>query len=317
MILMKPLSNRKTTVSATPFDLNNDDFYRQWRDIKLTGYPQTLGELVVELNDPRKLTESEHQKLLSLCQKTNMAVYAGKTGDDPDPEIPLLMGRAFKLLELDHNWLADKTGLTSLKVVNDGARQNFIPYSNRAINWHTDGYYNTENKQIHGLNLHCVMPAPDGGENQLMDHEIVYIKLRDENPDYIRALMADDAMIIPPRIGKDGVIARKEEKGPVFSVNPVSGDLHMRYTIRTQNVIWKNDPLTLEALQRLEYWLESDSKYSYQGKLESGMGLVSNNVLHDRSAFEDSDNQKRLIYRARYYARLAGTSVSDVYGAGG
>ena len=153
MILTKHLSNRKTTVSATPFDLNNDDFYRQWRDIKLTGYPQTLGELVVELNDPRKLTESEHQKLLSLCQKTNMAVYAGKTGDDPDPEIPLSMGRAFKLLELDHNWLADKTGLTSLKVVNDGARQNFIPYSNRAINWHTDGYYNTENKQIHGLNL--------------------------------------------------------------------------------------------------------------------------------------------------------------------
>ncbi|MCP3850765.1 MAG: taurine catabolism dioxygenase TauD, partial [Gammaproteobacteria bacterium] len=60
----------------------------------------------------------------------------------------------------------------------------------------------------------------------------------------------------------------------------------------------------------LAYWLECDSKYSYQGKLESGMGLVSNNVLHDRSAFEDIDTQKRLIYRARYYARLAGTSVN-------
>ncbi|MCU7967530.1 MAG: TauD/TfdA family dioxygenase, partial [gamma proteobacterium symbiont of Bathyaustriella thionipta] len=127
-------------------------------------------------------------------------------------------------------------------------------------------------------------------------------------------LMADDVMIIPPRIGKDGVIARKEESGPVFSVNPVSGDLHMRYTIRTRNVIWKDDPLTLEALKELENLLETDSNYNYQGKLESGMGLVINNVLHDRSAFEDNESQKRLIYRARYYARLAGTSVNEVYG---
>ncbi len=307
------LSNLKAAPLMTPFDLNNDALYQQWRDAKLKDYPESLGELVVELNDPRKLSAAEHQKLLDLCQKTNMVLYAGNTGDDPDPEIPLSMGRAFKLQDLDHNWLADKSGLTSLTVVADGARQNYIPYSNRAINWHTDGYYNTPEKQIHGLNLHCVMPAPEGGENRLMDHEIAYILLRDENPDYIRALMADDVMTIPPRIGKDGVIARKEEVGPVFSVNPISGDLHMRYTIRTENVIWKSDALTQEALMRLEYILESDSKYSYQGKLEPGMGLVSNNVLHDRSAFQDSDVQKRLIYRARYYARLGGTSVQDVY----
>jgi len=43
---------------------------------------------------------------------------------------------------------------------------------------------------------------------------------------------------------------------------------------------------------------------------EVGIGLVSNNVLYDRSAFEASDTQKRLIYRARYYACLAGTSVN-------
>jgi len=306
-------TNRHIVLQASPFHLDNNDLYQRWRDTKLDEYPETLGDLVVELNDPRKLSDSEQQKLLELCQKANMVIYAGKTGDDPDPEIPLSMGRAFNLLELDHNWLADKTGLTSLKVVDDGARQNFIPYSNRAINWHTDGYYNTPEKQIHSLNLHCVMPAPDGGENRLMDHEIAYIKLRDENPDYIRALMADDVMIIPSRIGKDGEIARKEEVGPVFSINPLSGDLHMRYTIRTQNVIWKNDPLTMAALMQLENLLKVDSKYNYQGKLESGMGLVSNNVLHDRSAFEDSDSQKRLIYRARYYARLAGTSVNEVY----
>ena len=300
----------------SPFNPDSADLYQRWRDTKMADYPVSLDELIIEVNDPRQLTEAEHKKLLGLCQQTNMVIYAANTGDDPDPEIALAMGRAFGVYELDHNWLADETGLTSLTVVEEGNRQNYIPYSNRAINWHTDGYYNTPDKQIHALNLHCVMPAPEGGENRLMDHEVAYILLRDDNPDYIRALMADDVMTIPPRMGQDGTIARIEETGPVFSVNPHSGDLHMRYTIRTRNVVWKNDPLTREALQKLESLLETEGDYLYQGKLQSGMGLISNNVLHDRSAFEDSDEQKRLIYRARYYGRLAGTSIQEVYGSG-
>ncbi len=308
-----PTTQRSISMVPSPFDLDNNDFYQRWRDSKLQDYPRSLADLVVEINDPRQLTTIEQQKLLAVCQKTNMVLYAGNTGDDADAEIPLALGRAFGLYELDHNWLADSSGLTSLTVVDNGARHNYIPYSNRAINWHTDGYYNTADKQIHGLNLHCVVPAPDGGENRLMDQEIVYCLLRDKNPDYIHALMADDVMIIPARMGKDGQVARKEEVGPVFSVNQQTGDLHMRYTIRTRNVIWKDDSLTREALTELEALLETDNDYNYQGKLESGMGLISNNVLHDRSAFEDNEQQKRLIYRARYYARLADTSVGDVY----
>jgi hypothetical protein len=41
---------------------------------------------------------------------------------------------------------------------------------------------------VRGLILHCVQSAATGGENQLLDHEIAYILLRDENPDHIRAL---------------------------------------------------------------------------------------------------------------------------------
>lgn len=304
-------ATNKQTNTQTPFKLENSGQYQQWRDNKLKNYPQTLSQLVVEINDPRNLSEAEHQKILSLAQQTNMVIYVSSLGDDADPEIPLSMGRAFDLYELDHNWLADESGLTSLTVSDEGARKHFIPYSNKAINWHTDGYYNTPDKQIHALNLHCVTPAPKGGENQLMDHEIAYILLRDKNPDYIRALMADDVMTIPPRMGKDGSIARKEETGPVFSIVEETGDLHMRYTIRTKNVVWKNDDLTTEALQYLESLLH-DSAYIFKGKLESGMGLISNNILHDRSAFEDNESQKRLIYRSRFYGRLAGTSIQKM-----
>ncbi|MCW9013029.1 MAG: TauD/TfdA family dioxygenase [Gammaproteobacteria bacterium] len=298
----------KVEIADSPFSLNNEDLYNKWRDQKLKDYPTNLGDLLVEINDPRKLTDSEFEALQSRCRKANMALYASNTGTDPDPEIPLSMGRRFGLEHINKNWLADETGLTSLTVVDNGIRQQYIPYTNKAINWHTDGYYNLASKQIHALNLHVVQQAATGGENALMDHEIAYMLLRDKNPEYIHALMAEDTMTIPPRIDEGGTVARKEEPGPVFSIMP-SGDLHMRYTIRVNNVIWTDDPVAQEALAYLQEILHSDSPYIYRGRLESGMGLVSNNVLHDRAAFTDDAKHKRHYYRARYFDRLAGTEV--------
>jgi hypothetical protein len=300
----------KAEVIHSPFSLENEDLYNRWRDQKLKDYPKNLGDLLVEINDPRKLTDSEFEAIQSRCRKANMALYASKTGTDPDPEIPLSMGRRFGLEGLNKNWLSDETGLTSLTVANEGIRQQYIPYTNKAINWHTDGYYNLASQQIHALNLHVVQQAASGGENALMDHEIAYILLREKNPDYIRALMSEKTMTIPPRIDEGGSIARKEEPGPVFSIT-ANGDLHMRYTIRVNNVIWADDPLSREALAYLESIFNSDSPYIYQGRLESGMGLVSNNVLHDRAAFTDDETHKRHYYRARYFDRLTGTSISE------
>ncbi len=299
----------KTHAVSSPFHLDNDDIYREWRDLKLKDYPENIGDLLVEIDDPRKLTQSEFDALLRRCRKANMALYTSKTGTDPDPEIPLSVGRRFGVRGLNKNWLADDSGLTSLTVVDEGIRQHYIPFTNRAINWHTDGYYNIANEQIHTLNLHVVQRAASGGENSLMDHEIVYILLRERNPDYIRVLMDSETMTIPARI-ENGEVARKEEPGPVFSVTP-AGDLHMRYTIRVNNVIWADDPLTREALATLKQILNSDSPYIYRGLLEPGMGLVSNNVLHDRAAFTDDAEHKRHYYRARYFDRLAGTGVAE------
>ena len=300
----------KYEYEISPFLPVNTEVYNVWRDIKLKNYPQNLGDLLVEINDPRKLTDSEYTAILQRCKKANMAIYAGKTGTDPDPEIPLSMGRKFGLSGLNDNWLADKeTGLTSLTVREDGIRKDYIPYTNKAINWHTDGYYNTAQKQIHALNLHVVQQAASGGENALMDHEIAYILLRDQNPEFINALMKPDVMTIPARI-EDGKIARREESGPVFSVTE-SGNLHMRYTIRVNNVIWTKDPLAQEALKYLQEILNGNSPYIYRGLLQPGMGLVSNNVLHDRAAFRDDATHKRLYYRARYFDRLTRTGIFE------
>lgn len=301
-------STLRASPGDSPFDPFNESRYRAWREQKLADYPQSIEQLIVEVKDPRKLSNAEYQAILQRLQKANMAIYLGGTGDDPDPQIPLSLGHRFGARHLNHNWLSDDTGLTSLKVAGDGVRRQYIPYSNRPIKWHTDGYYNRPDEQIHSLILHCVQSAGRGGENALLDHEIAYLLLRDQNPDYIPALMGAEVMTIPPRMDQDK-IARREERGPVFSIL-ADGNLHMRYTIRTRHVIWSDDPATQQALQALGEILHADSPYIFRGRLEPGMGLISNNILHDRSGFSDDQQGVRHLYRARYYDRLAETGIA-------
>lgn len=296
----------------TPFSLSNNIAYREWREWKLKWAAQGIEELIVEINDPRKLSDREYTALLRCIHYNNMVIYAGNTASDPDKSIPKAVAERFGLRQLNHNWLADDDGLTSLTVNDDGEHPHYIPYTNRPINWHTDGYYNPADAQVHGLLLHCVHRAARGGENALMDHEIAYILLRDENPDYIEALMQPDAMTIPPGTDMHGNL-RGAAIGPVFTINPQSGDLHMRYTARRRNIEWKDDRPTREAVAFLEELLNSDSPYVYHGTLEPGMGLISNNVLHDRGGFSDlPGHPQRLLYRARYFDRIANTGIASI-----
>lgn len=292
--------------AESPFALAAEAPYLAWRERKLAGYPRAPGELIVEVKDPRSLAGGERDALLERCRKANMAIYVSTCGDDPDKEIPVSMGRQLGLTTLDHNWLADDDAVTSLTVNPAGRHPEFIPYTNRPIHWHTDGYYNDPGHQVRGLLLHCVRPAARGGANALMDPEIVYLRLRDENPAYIAALMHPRAMTIPAR-SDNGRITRDERAGPVFSIS-ADGDLHMRYTARRHNVRWREDPVLQAALTRLEELLGNDGSMLFHTRLESGMGLVSNNVLHDRSGFEDPPGERpRLLYRARYYERIRAT----------
>ena len=288
-----------------PFNPDNDTAYQAWRDRKLDNYPERVEDLIVEVKDPRQLTKTEHEVIHDTCRKTNMAIYVGATGNDPDKAIPRYLGKQFGLTELDYNMGADDDGVTSLKVVEDKWRKGYIPYTNRPIHWHTDGYYNLPERQIRGLLLHCVSAAASGGENALLDHEIAYIHLRDKNPEYIRALMAPNVMTIPPN-NENGEQLRPARSGPVFSVLE-DGNLHMRYTARTRSIEWSPDPLVHEAAAALAALLASDTRYIFRATLQSGQGLISNNVLHDRSGFDDTEEHKRQLYRLRYYQCITET----------
>jgi len=296
------MSLRMDTRAGAAFDLADETAYRAWRAAKLARYPKALAELVVEVRDPRALSAGERQALLERCERANMAVYASPAGSDPDKEIPRRLGLQLGLRDLDPNYLADDDGISPLAVAESSTRGEFIPYTNRGIKWHTDGYYNPGERTVRAVLLHCVERAESGGENDLLDHEIAYILLRDLNPQHIRALMAGDAMTIPARI-EGGRIERPAQAGPVFSVD-AGGFLHMRYTARAVSIEWKNDAATMAALAALENILGAASPWVFRGRLEPGMGLVGNNVLHTRTPFTESPRHQRLIYRARYYQRV-------------
>ena len=117
--------------------------------------------------------------------------------------------------------------------------------------------------------------------------------------------MAEDAFTIPSNT-EDGEQIRPDHSGPVFSVQP-GNTLHIRYTARTRSIEWSADPLTQAAVSTLSAFLESASPYIYRAILQPGQGLLSNNVLHDRSGFDDDAEHTRQLYRLRYYQRISGT----------
>lgn len=287
---------------TSPFDLNDTAAYRRWREQKLACAPKTVSDLIVEVRDPRALTPAEHAALAERVRHSNMAIYASPMHEE-DTDILRLLGAQFGLNQLDANWLAGEDGISSIRVFDGGTRQHYIPYTDKPIKWHTDGYYNPPERQIRAMVLHCVRSAASGGENRLMDHEMAYLLLRDEDPRHIAALMQPDAMTIPERVDEtDGV--RAAQSGPVFSLD-AQGHLHMRYTARTRSIEWKKDAATAAAVAALERLLASDIPLVFQARLEPGMGLLCNNVLHDRGAFTDDARHPRLLYRARYLDRIA------------
>ncbi len=298
---------------SNPFDLDDSVAYSAWREKKLDTAPRRIEDILVALDNPRALTVAERDALLGRCATANMALYTSNTVGDADKEIPRGLGRQLGLVHLDSHWLTDDDAISPISVRGAevrGERREFIPYTDKPIRWHTDGYYNLPERTVRGMILHCVQSAASGCENQLLDHEIAYILLRDENPDHIRALSREDAMIIPARMDESGV-ARAAQGGPVFSLD-AQGFLHMRYTARTVSIEWRRDAATEAAVTALVRILATPTPWTLHGRLEPGMGLACNNVLHDRSAFTETPECRRLLYRARYHERVAETTVPAV-----
>jgi Taurine catabolism dioxygenase TauD, TfdA family len=306
---MVPISSTQrsaqTTASETPFRLTNHTAYARWRTEKLRDYPPTPQPLRIDIADPYALTSAEHESLTAICRKANMVVYRLGSSAHHGKRMVRALGQQLGLIRLDQNLCADEDGIAAIRVVPEGRPHEYIPYSDRTLNWHTDGYYNDQAHQVRAIIMHCVCDAAIGGANALLDPELLYILIRDEHPEYLAALSAPDAMTIPGH-SDNGRLLRPERSGPVFSVNDQDGTLHMRYTARTRSIRWRNDALTRKAIGFLEELLASDLPYVLRVRLKPGEGIICNNVLHTREAFSDDKarGKERVVLRARYFDRI-------------
>ncbi len=308
-------ATKEETVFPTEshWNLGDTEAYRRWRAERLAA-AEALAEspAPVEIRTLANPSDSERRELCRRCRLTNAALYqaADMAADDEAVRDQLLgFARAMGLRIAERHRSAGRGGIVALRVSEAAGQRGYIPYSRRPMNWHTDGYYNPPGQKIRAMVLHCVRPADDGGENRFLDPEIAYIRLRDRNPDYIRALMHPAAMTIPENREPDGRL-RPASIGPVFSFDPAGGALEMRYTARSRSIAWRDDPLTREAVAALAEILGAGDPLVMRVKMAAGQGILCNNSLHDRSGFDQGragGGSRRLVYRIRFHNRIPGS----------
>jgi alpha-ketoglutarate-dependent taurine dioxygenase len=276
--------------------------YKQWRKAKLDNYPQSADQLCVDIGGLRNVTGDERATIIARVRKFNMCIYRCRDLTADRSTVREFAGM-FGLQQPDMHLCANDDGVSELSVAVDGVRNDYVPYSNRGLSWHTDGYYNAPSRRVRAVLLHCVVAAQSGGENALLDPDMAYIRLRDQDPRFITAFEHPGCMTIPPNVGAEGEI-RPEVTGPVFSYED-NGAIHMRYSARKKNIHWRDDGLTRAAREFLTALLDEKEGPVLHYRLQPGEGLISNNVLHNRTAFEDGAGQGRLLYRARFFDQVA------------
>ncbi len=292
---------------AGPFSLADPVAYERWRAHKLRNHPSDIEAQRVPIARLSGTKERDRERIVSACRRGNFVLY--QTDPDVLPtsiEDLRTFGEGLGLVQFDAHMWAPVEGVAALRCESEGGRGDYIPYTNRPMRWHTDGYYNGRDAPVRGVIMHCVSPAAEGGANWLLDPDMVYIAMRDADPAFIEALMRPDVMTIPENTREAGN-HRPAVSGPVFSPEP--GALHMRYTARTRSISWKDDPVTRDAVAFLEDFLTPPVPFAFRVCLKAGEGIVCNNVLHNREAFGDDPgtNRERLLWRARYRERVADT----------
>lgn len=300
---------RDNILKNNVFYLGDDAAYQFWRHTRLKEYPVLRDESIVTVKNPDEPTRHEISQIVNLCRNSNMAIY--DSGGSILPQTLKRFCSHFGLHTSEGHRSAGDSGVVSIQTETRDGRSGYIPYTNKPLSWHTDGYYNAPQDTIRAMVLHCQRDASEGGVNELLDPEIAYIRLRDENPDFIAALMHPQAMMIPANEDPRSAY-RPDSMGPVFSVDEKTGHLHMRFSARTRNIVWREDKTTRQAREFLLEVLQHDPMI-VRHKLQSGQGIISNNVLHNRTGFVDADDARaaRLLYRIRYKERVASEPLSS------
>ena len=273
------------------FTAKSAEFLR-WAEEKERNIPHNIDGIIVNIHDINNVKISEIAKIKETINKCNSCIYSSKIALKSNTNLLKFVEsvgmRTYDRNNIESNEISTITPLENNKI-------NYIPYTDKSLNWHTDGYY--DKKSIFSWLLHCVHPATHGGENYLLDHELAlreYVLRYDD----INNLMSEDALTIPE--SKD--TSRSEISTYIFSIKNQYKKLHMRFSMRKDNI--GTSPKAGDAVIKLKQTIENDcAKYSLTYKLQKNEGIITNNILHGRKAFKD-DKVKRKLLRIRSYERL-------------
>jgi hypothetical protein len=267
--------------------------FKQWALEKEDNIPLNIDDLIVKIHDINHATLAEISNIKDIIKRFNCCIYQSKVALNAQADL-MNFAQSIGMETYDTNNIHNSpiSLIMSLETKNT---LNYIPYTNKKLNWHTDGYY--DEKPIFSWLLHCEEPAYYGGENYLLDHELAireYI-IKYDNLDSLSSL---DAFTIPGNAHAN----RGETKGYVCDSDNKYKKFHMNFSMREKNM--KLNEQSKTAIMRMKKIIKEDcKKYCLTYKLSKNEGIISNNILHGRNSFEDGKAMRKL-YRIRSYERI-------------
>ena len=271
----------------------------RWCDARREAYATRGTGQWVEIADPYRLRMAERDAIADRCARFNLALYRFARART-DPDALSAFASAMGLERRDRTLGADRRGIASVRVLRNTPGPEMIPFTSRALNWHTDGYYNAPGQSVRAVVMHCAAPAASGGETTLLDPDLVHAAMHEQDPLLVEALAHPRAMTIPEHEA-DGALVRPARTGPVFRFLGDPPHLLMRYTMRTRSIRWRSTPATARAVAALEATIASLSAHHVRVRFEAGEGVICNNVLHRRAAFVDDQGARRVMLRIRSF----------------
>ena len=267
--------------------------FRQWASEKEDNIPLNISDLKTEIQDINHISSEEISDIKDKIKKFNFCIYKSSVGLHNQADL-VNFARSIGMKTYDTNNIHNSP-VSLIMSLDSENTVNYIPYTNKELNWHTDGYY--DEKPIFSWLLHCEEPAHSGGENYLLDHELA-IREYIFKYDNLGSLSRPDALVIPGNVEAN----RDETKGYICDSDNVYKRFHMKFSMREKNI--KLNEQSKTAFMRMKKIIKEDcKKYCLTYKLSKNEGIVSNNILHGRNSFEDGKVMRKL-YRIRSYERV-------------
>lgn len=278
--------------------------YLTWRASRLrqqATHAQAEKEPHTHWLSPSLNTAADQAALATLCiamQNHGYALYQWSSSPNNLQQSIKLLHHCLGLQQSDSGVVTGTDKLSLLEDLSGTPQGRFIPYTHRAMNWHTDGYYNDSARAVRCFTLHCIQPASHGGALTIMDNDLLLIALYDEDPQLVALLSHPEAMLLPANSDEQGH-DRPDRVAPVFSMYP-DGSLGTRFTARVQHIEWRSPDTKAAARKSLE--LINDHPHWHRSlRLTTDQGIITRNVLHRREAFEDAQHStRRQMLRGRF-----------------